>query len=243
MDPMRQLAQAIRDVKGMVPQIVTGTVQNETFPGNRISVVLDNDPRSDNAVAAINLIDYAPQGARVLCIKYPPRGLVVVGSLDSQTASVQSGMRHASNYQAATATTITSLTYVPLSTAVQVTIPTPPSRTLTVTVGGRMGLTSSGPTATDAGVLGFEIRETDAAGAVLLDPSVYLAGDAVSAVMTYNYGGIAAVTTNRSYIGRTSTVSITTTAPTIFIRAVGRVNTATASMAMAQTNLSVIPSP
>lgn len=243
MDPISQLAKAIRDVRGMVPQIVTGTVQNETLPGARISVVLDNDPRQDNAVSAINLIDYAVQGQRVICLRYPPRGLVVLGSLDAASSVVMPSMRHVANYQAATATTITSQTYVPLSTNVQVTIPTPPSKTLTVFVGGRMGLTSTGPTATDAGVLGFEIRETDASGAVILDPSVYLAGDAVSAVMTYNYGGIAAVTTNRSLIGRTSTVSITTTKPTIFIRAVGRVNSATASMAMAQTNLSVIPSP
>lgn len=78
-----QIGRAIQKVASSVPAVITGTVSGSTETG--VLVILDNDP-SRLAVSATSLVGIgAVRGARVMCLRYPPRGLVILGFLELPT--------------------------------------------------------------------------------------------------------------------------------------------------------------
>lgn len=186
-------AKAIREARASIPVIRTGTViTNYSDALTATYVKLDNDPFSIpvRALAGTPL----PAGMRVLLASYPPRGLVIVGRLDGVDTRPKDS--EAGNV----IRTTNSTTFVALGiTSTDVTIPYPPSGIFTVTVGG--GLQNSALTVGIFGIVGFEIRDTNASGTVRLaasdDRSFFLtqapsAGFQMSGQRTYVATGLPA---------------------------------------------------
>lgn len=87
MADLSQIAKAIQKVAASTPGIVTGTVSDGSDSG-QMQIILDSDP-SRKPVSALSLVGTgAVTGARVLAIRYPPRGLVVLGFLNLPTPTI-----------------------------------------------------------------------------------------------------------------------------------------------------------
>lgn len=78
---LRLVAGKLKDIASDIVTVRTGTVVSDYASMSQTLVTLDNDPEQAS-VQALALNGALPSGARVLLIAYPPRGLVIVGSMD-----------------------------------------------------------------------------------------------------------------------------------------------------------------
>jgi len=76
------VAGRLKEIASDIVTVRTGTVVSDYAPMSQTLVVLDNDPDS-TTVSALALNGPLQSGARVMMIAYPPRGLVVVGTMDT----------------------------------------------------------------------------------------------------------------------------------------------------------------
>lgn len=74
------VAGKLRDLASDIVTVRTGTVVSNFAPMSQTLVTLDNDPESAT-VQSLALNGPLGAGARVMCIAYPPRGLVIIGLL------------------------------------------------------------------------------------------------------------------------------------------------------------------
>lgn len=77
---LRLVAGKLKDLASDIVTIRTGTVVTDYAPMSATLVTLDNDPESAT-VQALALNGPLPSGARVAMIAYPPRGLLVIGTM------------------------------------------------------------------------------------------------------------------------------------------------------------------
>lgn len=78
---------ALQRVNDKLNTVVTGTVVSNYAVLAKTLVRLDNDP-DERPVRAWALTQKYPLGARVVMLRYPPRGLVVLGNLDSSSMAI-----------------------------------------------------------------------------------------------------------------------------------------------------------
>lgn len=83
-----EIAKRISSVASDIVTVRTATVFTDSVAPAQTEVVLDNDP-SQTPINALGLNFSLAKGTRVVCLAYPPRGLVVLGAIaDSSGGSV-----------------------------------------------------------------------------------------------------------------------------------------------------------
>lgn len=75
-----EVAKRIASVASDIVTVRTATVATDGVPPKETMVILDNDP-SRTPIAALGLNFSLAQGTRVVCLAYPPRGMVVLGAI------------------------------------------------------------------------------------------------------------------------------------------------------------------
>jgi hypothetical protein len=83
---LSEISKKIRDVASDIVTVRTGTVVTNYAGLPKSRVILDNDP-SGTPVAAQGLSNTLPDGTRVMCLAYPPRGLAILGAMDYTTGN------------------------------------------------------------------------------------------------------------------------------------------------------------
>lgn len=86
---LRLVAGKLKDLASDIVTVRTGTVVSDYESMSQTLVTLDNDPEQAS-VQAMALNGALPSGARVLLIAYPPRGLVIVGTMAQVAAPSES---------------------------------------------------------------------------------------------------------------------------------------------------------
>jgi hypothetical protein len=90
---LRAVAGALKSVASEIITVRTGTVVSDYAPMSQTNVILDNDP--DGAtVQAMALNQPLAMNTRVSMLAYPPRGLVIVGTMSQLPETVDSGWQY-----------------------------------------------------------------------------------------------------------------------------------------------------
>lgn len=137
-------------------------------------------------------------------------------------------MRHAADSDSSTRTTA-STTFVAASGTAALTMTYPPSGIVTVSVSSRVSTAGGAPT--DAGVVAFEIRDTNAAGTLRFAASDVQGGAAIRPGALVVEGS------------KTWTVSGLPTGGVMFVRPMYRASNAASAASFLQTTIAVMPSP
>jgi hypothetical protein len=151
------LAKAVQAAKADDVTVRTGTLTTGGADSTSVFVALDNDP-SATPVAAIPLTTSASVGDRVVLLAYPPRGLLVLGRLDSSDAV----LRARNVFVSGSWNLVTSTSY---GTNVQMpgfTFPYPPSGTGIVYIRSSIQWTGGALASGDGVCFSFNVRDNTA---------------------------------------------------------------------------------
>jgi hypothetical protein len=242
------IGKTISAVASRLISFQAATVVSSYSASNKTLVALDVAP--DDPIGALSMTGRLAQGQRVMVAFYPPRGCLVLGTIaedldlvvnDLSANAVSTGtlevsgsitapdMRFASAFDS-NVTGVVSTAFTDAGTVATLTMPYPASGVVAVTVSCRLNLDNQTGAATEAGVLGFEIRDTNAGGTVR-----QAASDGNSAVGRSG--------TTIMAVSRTVVISGLPTSGTMFVRGMYRVNTAAANGEFDDVWLVVQPSP